>query len=168
MLFPVLILFMFFKISGRKITDQLNEINPFWLSVIILFLFMNITLYNHWYFNKSYTMINASIELGKISKEDDVIMGAAAPCLCLENKRFGFTPRYGIFNQNPVERFHPNYILAFKYRYDTWLESDYWLEPWENIEQYVKGLPVYKRLNLCPEQKVEKPRVIIDIYKLNR
>ena len=151
--------FVFFTLRFlKRIFIDWNKLTAIFIYVIIN-VFMIISMFR----NTTYSLKETSIELSKtLFKEGTVVFGSVSDTLCLEGKAFAFT-YWGrqelkrFLNQNPIERFDPDYIVVAR-------KFDY---PWPVEKRYkvlIEGIPKVKTLKLLPING-KNYRVIVDIYR---
>ncbi|MFC1848807.1 hypothetical protein ACFL27_01250 [candidate division CSSED10-310 bacterium] len=131
------------------------------ISLLMVFLFGHSLSYLDLYRHLSWTMKDTSQKLGEHFTEGTVVMGGVADTLCMENRAFTFTPFEvggGVkFNQEPLKRFKPKFMLAIHQIGDIVLPDDD-VRPFENV------LEMMDRLTILPDRE-GKPRVIVDWFR---
>lgn len=104
----------------------------------------------------SFTMVNTSRELRNYFNENTTVIGGIADTLCLENKAFCFTPFLNM-NQNPIERFSPQFALIKVYNDGHWLGRPDYISA-------AKGL--LDRFYICPSGNPGGYRFIIELWSM--
>ena len=127
-----------------------------------LFLLIDGGFHLHAAMNRSYSLRNSSRQLGsQYFKPDSIVLGGIANSLCLENSAQALTiwgreeaPR--VLNQDPVRRFHPNYIIILKE-----LDGQKWGYE-KRYYRYTRRENFIKTIKLLPVKN--KFRVLADLY----
>ncbi len=131
--------------------------------LVLILLFEGIAHGNAWS-HRSYSLSRTSQRLGAtVFSEDTVVLGGLADTLCLETKAqalaiWGRQEAPRVLNENPVERFNPDYIIILK-------ELDG--IPWGFEERYYRYIfpeNFVETLNLLPDGRGGF-RVKADIYR---
>jgi len=129
---------------------------------LLLVVFLDGSLHLHAAINRSYSLKNTSAQLGqKFFKPGSVVLGGIANSLCMETAAQALTiwgreeaPR--VLNQDPVRRFHPDYIIIL-----TELDGQKWGHE-ERYYRYVNPENFIQTIKLLPTGN--SFRVIADLY----
>ena len=126
-----------------------------WLGLFVLVNLYNVTSYMS---NLSFTLVDTSRKLGeKYFHKGTRVIGEMSDILCLENKAFSFTPFHGGINENPIERFHPDFALVTIYRDGRKVDKP----------EYITSTgQLLERFYLCPSENTEGYKFIVELYRL--
>ena len=107
--------------------------------------------------HRSYTIFGTSKRLTTYLDKGSKVIGKVADTLCLENGAFGFTPYEGGINENPIERFHPDFALVTIYRDGRKVDKPEYMTGTEQL---------LERFYLCPRRGSVKYRFVVELYRL--
>ena len=157
----IVLFFIFTGIFNRWLIP-LRSVSLKW--TIILFLLVDGGMYGWSISQASFTIKATSQELGRhFFRSDTLVLGGLADTLSLENRAraiaiWGREEASRVLNENPVERFHPDYIVILK----TLDGKPWWIE--KRYQKYLSDDLFLKTLYLLPSDKNDF-RVTADLYR---
>jgi hypothetical protein len=97
--------------------------------------------------------------LRKYVNENSTIIGGVADTLAIETKAYAVPTLLGM-NDNPVERFNPDYALIRRFKDGRWYP----------LPDYLSGtkLKLIEKFMVCPTKENGQYRFIMDLYKIEK
>jgi hypothetical protein len=161
LLFITLIIYMYMVIRKKQMVYDFELMLSRKVVTIIGVLFFLVNGYSYLSYAKdmSFTMIDTSRELREYVNSDSTIIGGVADTLMIETDAYAVPTLLGM-NENPVERFRPDFALIRRFKDGRWYP----------LPEYLSGvkLRLIEKFMVCPTKEKGKYRFIMDLYEIEK
>jgi hypothetical protein len=161
LVFITLLIYMHMAIRKKQIVFDNGLRFSRKVAVVILIFFFLTNGYSYLSYTKdmSFTMVDTSRKLRNYVDADSTIIGGVADTLAIETDAYAVKTPFPWENENPIERFHPDFALIRRFKEGQW----------HSLPDCLSGvkLKLIEKFKVCPTKKEDGGyRFIVDLYKV--